>query len=502
MQMYLRWNGKNFSRLVPVPKKKEKMKTTRRDFLKLLGGAAVTGTAALTLPQTWPQTWVEAPTLPKKIKEPTYPSLPPSSLPEEKWWAEIRKNFALDKNVFHFNTGTTGSLPVFAQENLALYVERKSATPGGFGSEFPNITTRRQLMADYIGANIDEVFISYNDTDATHVIYNGLVFEEGDEILTDPWQHANKNGNMNMLRQRYGVVIKVIVPPFPPTSIEEVVSAYEAGITPKTKACQFALIPQNPCVVWPAKEICTMLRSYGVTSLIDAAQCLGHVPFDVHDIGVDFMDCSGHKFLCGPAGTGIGYIRNSFNKDIWPLHDYWQGRNYGYGGNLLLGAPRVPRGDYNLGAALQQYGEANTPCMFAMADCAEFWNAIGRERIWNRLNTLGSYFKAKVAERWGPQAVLSDHPDFNTGFTYINPFTDHYVNTKLRLFATALTQRGVYNSANRGIRVNIGPDPSVIEYGDMLYGSRVATHFPFCGLQELDDLVDIMDEIVQELGGP
>ena len=246
-----------------------------------------------------------------------------------------------------------------------------------------------------------------------------------------------------------------------------------------------------------------MLRNNGVFSIVDGAHALGHLPLDVHDIGMDFMGCSGHKWLCGPAGTGVGYIRNSYNKDSWPLPDYYQGRNYGYGGNILAPSLRPPRGGYDIGAALQSYGEANTPCMYVMEDVAEFWNAIGKERIYNRVTTLSSYFKAKVAERWGPQAVLMpDKPDFNTGFSFVNPFTEHYDNPKLSQFATKLTEAGVYNSANRNLRVKVGPDPSKIQYGDVLYGSRIATHFPYCGFSEIDDLVDLMDKIVQELGGP
>ena len=474
------------------------METTRRRFLKAAaGGAAVMG-AGLTLPQS-----AAVAAIPR-TKVPTIPNLPPSSLAEEKWWKRIRWNFDLDEGMFHYNTGTTGSLAVFGQDNLSVYEARKSANPRTFGSEFPNITARRQFMADFIGANLDEVFISYNCSDAMNTIYNGLVFEEGDEILTDPWQHTSENGSINMLKDRYGVVIKTIVPPWPPTSKQAYVDAFAAGITPKTKACQFAYLPQNPAVLLPAKEICTMLRSRGVTSIVDGAHILGHVPLDVHDIGMDFLGMSGHKWLCGPAGTGLAYLRNSFNKDIWPLPDYFQGRNYAYGGGQVL-VPRARpfRGDYDLGAALQQYGEANTPCMYAMEDLARFWNKIGQERVYNRLLTLSSYFKAKVAERFGPQAnVMPDNPAFNCGFAFVNPFTDLYTNAKLGPFATALTAAGVYNSGARNLRIKVGPDPSVVAYGDNVYGIRVALHFPFVGLKEIDDLVDLMDETLQAQGGP
>ena len=509
MPMGSRWNGENFSRL--TPKERKKWKRQEEIFSRLLALLQCRGQqpSPCRKRRQQPFTLPPGPFDPHdlyvlKTIPPAIPKLPSSKLPEEKWWKEIRKNWHLDKNVFHFNTGTTGSLPIFGQNNVALYEKRKSANPGGFGAEFPNITTRRQFVADWIGANVDEVFIAYTCTDAMNTIYNGLVFEEGDEILTDPWQHTSENGSMNSLRQRYGVVIKYIVPPWPPTSKEAYVQAFEAGITSKTKACQFAWIPQNPAMRMPAKEICAMLRSHGVFSIVDAAHVLGMLPVNVHDVGMDFMGCSGHKWTCGPAGTGVAYLRNSFNKDIWPLPDYFPGRNYGYGGGqILVPQPRPYRGDYDLGALLQQYGEINTPCLYAFEDCAEFWNSIGKDRIYNRLTTLSSYYKRKFAEKFGPQGnVMPDNPDFNTGFSYTNPFNDHYTNTKLNQFRTKLTERGVYNAASRNLRIKVGPDPSVIAPGDNIWGSRVATHFPFCGKEEIDDLIGIMAEIVKELGGP
>jgi hypothetical protein len=39
----------------------------------------------------------------------------------ERFWAKVRKTFNLPRNYIHMNTGTTGSQPLFSQNNLSVY---------------------------------------------------------------------------------------------------------------------------------------------------------------------------------------------------------------------------------------------------------------------------------------------------------------------------------------------------------------------------------------------
>ena len=50
-------------------------------------------------------------------------------------------------------------------------------------------------------------------------------------------------------------------------------------------------------------------RQHGTWFVVDGIQALGQLPVDVRACGIDVMAAGGHKWLCGPFGTGFTYVR-------------------------------------------------------------------------------------------------------------------------------------------------------------------------------------------------
>lgn len=52
-----------------------------------------------------------------------------------------------------------------------------------------------------------------------------------------------------------------------------------------------------------------MAHAHGALFHTDAVQSVGHIKINVHELGIDFLSASAHKFN-GPKGIGFLYIRN------------------------------------------------------------------------------------------------------------------------------------------------------------------------------------------------
>src|SRR5438445_656140 len=63
-------------------------------------------------------------------------------------------------------------------------------------------------------------------------------------------------------------------------------------------------------------ELC---RDKGVFFFVDAIQSLGVFPLDVQRTPIDSLAADGHKWLLGPEGAGIGYIRREWIERLHPI---------------------------------------------------------------------------------------------------------------------------------------------------------------------------------------
>lgn len=70
--------------------------------------------------------------------------------------------------------------------------------------------------------------------------------------------------------------------------------------------------------IQPIGELCEIAHAHGALFHTDAVQAVGHVKINIHELGVDFLSASAHKFN-GPKGIGFLYIRKGV--EISPYAD-------------------------------------------------------------------------------------------------------------------------------------------------------------------------------------
>jgi pyridoxal 5-phosphate dependent beta-lyase len=75
-------------------------------------------------------------------------------------------------------------------------------------------------------------------------------------------------------------------------------------------------VPSHRGIVQPAREIAALCREAGVPLVLDAAQSLGHVDAD---LGADAVYSTSRKWLAGPRGVGMLFVRPSLAARLRPV---------------------------------------------------------------------------------------------------------------------------------------------------------------------------------------
>jgi cysteine desulfurase / selenocysteine lyase len=126
-------------------------------------------------------------------------------------------------------------------------------------------------------------------------------------------------------------------------------------------------------------EIC---RRHDCFFLLDAIQGLGAFPLDVNECHIDALAADGHKWMLGPEGCGILYVRKDRQDAIDPVEFGWTNvARYNEYASVDL-ALRPDAGRY-------ECGTLNTIGCFGLKASLEFILEVGVERIGPAVQALG-----------------------------------------------------------------------------------------------------------------
>lgn len=213
----------------------------------------------------------------------------------------------------YLNTGTCGPLPLVAYEAMQEEM-RHDLTKARIDSDhFPNIGRKRsevrEAVASYVGADPSEIAVTASTTDGMYVSILGYRWQPGDELLLSNIEHPGGMVPSFLVKRRYGVRVKVVDIGLGGGDPAEIVAAFERAITPRTRMIVISHVSYTTGAKLPLKQLVEMAHAHDVLVVADAAQSYGPLALDLHDIGVDAYAGSGQKWMCGPDGTGMLYIR-------------------------------------------------------------------------------------------------------------------------------------------------------------------------------------------------
>lgn len=214
------------------------------------------------------------------------------------------------KRYIYADNAATTKLDAVAFEAMKPFLLDEYGNPSQLYS-FSRIPKRaiqeaRETIASCIGALPEEIFFTSGGTESDNWAIKGAAFLNGQRrstITTSFEHHAILHSCKAIEQQGYPIVY------LGPTNDGYITGEILKGYTKDKPFIVSVMYANNEIgTVQPIKELCTIAHKSGSLFHTDAVQAIGHVPINVHNLDVDMLSASAHKFN-GPKGIGFLYIK-------------------------------------------------------------------------------------------------------------------------------------------------------------------------------------------------
>jgi cysteine desulfurase/selenocysteine lyase len=253
----------------------------------------------------------------------------------------------------------------------------------------------RRAVGRFIGA-VDprEVIFTRGTTESVNLVaqtFGRTRVGSGDEVLVTALEHHSNIVPWQMLCREKGAKLTVV----PMTDAGDLdLDALEGLLGPRTRLLAVTQVSNALGTVTPLAEIVRRAKAKGVPVLVDGAQGIPHLGFDVAASGADFYAFSGHK-MYGPTGIGVLWGRRALLEEMPP----WQG-----GGDMILSVS-FEKTVFN---TLPYKFEAGTPAIaeaIGLGAAVAYLEGIGMPAIAAHERDLLAYAEAALREVPGLRLV-------------------------------------------------------------------------------------------------
>lgn len=315
---------------------------------------------------------------------------------DESFWREIREAYTVNPGLLNLNSGGVSPSAEIVQNALDRYNRMSNEGPSYYmwrvldqGRE-----PLREKLAALAGCSKEEIAINRNATEAINTIIFGLNLQKGDEVVLSKMDYPNMIHAWKQREKRDGIKLVWVDIPIPCNNADELVALFSNAFSNKTKIVHLTHVINWNGQVLPVRRIADIAKARNIEVLVDAAHSFGQLEYKISELNCDYLGTSLHKWMCGPLGSGMLFIRKEKISGIWPL----------------LSADKPESDDIR---KFENLGTRSFPTEQAIHVALDFHNRIGTNRKRARLLFLRNYWINRVQEFNGVNILSPSNPELS-----------------------------------------------------------------------------------------
>lgn len=292
-------------------------------------------------------------------------------------WDEFRRQMPVTRRWAFLDHAAVSPLPAPTAAAFAEYADDlRDHGVASFRRWSQRIAEVRALSARLLNAQPGEIAFVKNTSEGIDFVAEGFPWRPGDNVVFAAEEYpANQYPWMNQAHR--GVECRRV----PSRGSRILIDDIRAAIDSRTRLVSLSFVEFASGFRNDLETVGSLCRERGIYFFVDAIQGLGVLPLDVQRCPVDFLAADSHKWLLGPEGIGLFWIRSDLIDLLHPISVGW---------NSVVQPFEFSRIDFRLKPTADRWegGAANVAGIHAFGASLELLLRLGVDNLEQRVVDL------------------------------------------------------------------------------------------------------------------
>jgi selenocysteine lyase/cysteine desulfurase len=220
--------------------------------------------------------------------------------------ADLLSEFPIKERFAFFNHAGVSPIPVCTMEAITQFARMAADEgPTNYPAWLHGMTLAREAAGELLGCPPEDVCFTKSTNHGLLIVANSIRWKPGDNVVCLEHEFpANITAWRNLAE--WGVELR-LVPEQPDHTYS--IDAIRAAMDSRTRLLAVSWVEYSTGVRNNIEALAALARERNIMISVDGIQGLGILPINVLDLGIDFIMADGHKWLLGPEGCGILYVK-------------------------------------------------------------------------------------------------------------------------------------------------------------------------------------------------